>query len=202
MRKSLFLLPAALLFVMLPAYGANLVVNAGFETGDFTGWTTHTCTGDCGAQGWFLGASDPHTGADAAGTACVGVACLDLTTGDWIKQTLTTVPSTTYNLTFWMDPAGSENDPGVEIDAYWNNDKVGAFVSEPGGYHQYSVSGLVATSTSTVLEFTGRHDPATVYLDDIDVEASGATGTPEPMSFMLSGLGLALLGLVRARRAH
>ena len=116
-----------------------------------------------------------------------------------MEQTLATAASTTYNLTFWMDPAI----PGrsdVEIDAYWNGAKVGAFVSEPSGYHQYSVSGLVATSTSTVLGFAGRDDPSDVFLDDVDVEARGASGVPEPLSFMLSGLGLAFLGLVRARR--
>ena len=101
-----------------------------------------------------------------------------------------------------MDPLNNPNDPTVEIDAYWNGTEVGAFVSEPSGYQQYSVSGLVATSTSTVLEFTGRHDPQSVWIDDIDVEASGASGVPEPLSFMLSGLGLAFLGLVRAMRVH
>ncbi|MGD0773128.1 MAG: hypothetical protein ABSC05_09940 [Candidatus Solibacter sp.] len=191
MRKALFLLPAALLFVILPAYGSNLITNPGFETGDFTGWTT---------QYWVVEPTDPHTGSFAAGTAYVGIASLNPTTGAWIEQTLTTAASSTFNLTFWMDPNGYPNNPTIEVDVYWNGVNVGAFVSEPAGYHQYSVSGLVATSTSTVLEFTGRDDPTIFFIDDVDVEANGASGVPEPLSCVLSGLGLAFLALVRARR--
>ena len=93
-----------------------------------------------------------------------------------MEQTLTTAASTTYTLTFWLDPNNFPFSPSVEIDAYWNGVKVGAFASEPSPYHLYTVSGLVASSTSTVLEFTGRHDPGIFWMDDVDVEASGASG--------------------------
>ena len=195
MRKLFLLLPVALLFVMLPAYGANLVVNPGFETGSLSGWTTSSV--------WNVNTTDPHTGNDAGGNFCFvsAATCLNPNTGSWIQQTLTTVALTTYTLTFWLDPNNFPFSSSVEIDAYWNGVKVGAFASEPSPYHLYTVSGLVASSTSTVLEFTGYDSPGEVWIDDVDVEAN-ASGVPEPLSFMLSGLGLAFLGLVRARRAH
>jgi hypothetical protein len=196
-RKLCFWISVAL-FAVLPALAANIVTNPGFEDG-FNGWTTQTCTdpscGVTGPTGWSVRTLDPHTGLYAADTGCVGVLCLDPVVGEWIGQTLATLPSTTYSLTFWMDPAGSPNGETVEFDVFWNGTLVAAFPGAVYGYQQYTVSGLVASSTLTDLKFYGRSDPYFVFLDDVDVEA-----VPEPLTFVLSGLGLGLLGLLRAKR--
>lgn len=200
MLRMSFWVTAGLLLTIVPAFAANIVTNPDFESG-LSGWTTHACTDpSCtifGPTGWTVNTLDPHTGTGAANSGCVGALCLDPVAGDWIAQTLTTVPSTTYTLTFWMDPAGYPNNSAVEIDAFWNGALVGVFTSEPDGYHQYTIGGLLATSTSTVLEFTGRHDPYFAFIDDIAVD-----DVPEPLSFLLSGLGLGLLGMLKARRVH
>jgi len=190
------------LLVTCAAFGANIVANSGFETGDFTSWTEHTCTSvNCGAQGWFVTTTDPHTGTHAADTRCVSADCLNPTTGDWISQVLTTTTSTAYTFSFWMDPVNS-GDPTVEIDIFWNGTKVGGFGSEPGGYHRYTIGGLVATGTSTTLEITGRHDPATVFIDDVCVSSTTDCGsaTPEPTAMFLMGGGLVGIGLITFRR--
>jgi hypothetical protein len=187
-------------FVILPAFAANIVTNPSFETG-LSGWAAHPCTDpSCNLDGfppngWAAQAIDPHTGANAANTGCIGALCLDPVQGDWIAQTLITVPSTTYTLTFWMYPGGSGNSPAVEIDVYWNGALVGAFPAVPDIYQQFTLPGLLAASTSSVLQFNGRSDPFLVFLDDVDVEP-----VPEPLSFVFSGLGLGLLGLLRAKR--
>jgi hypothetical protein len=180
---------------MLPALGANIVVNPSFESG-FTGWTTHACTDPgCSFPGWSVDAFNPHSGTSAANTGCLGAMCLDPIDGDWIEQTLTTVPLSTYVLSFWLDP-GFSNEPNAEIDAYWNGVLVGTFAAQPGGYHQYFITGLLATSSSSVLKFAGRDDPYLLFLDDVEVDI------PEPLTSALAGLGLGLLGLLRLRRVR
>lgn len=197
MGKLYFWAAAALLLVMSPAFGANIVVNPGFESG-FSGWTTHACTDPgCSFPGWSADPFNPHTGTTAANTGCLGPICLDPVVGDWIAQTLTTVPLTPYDLSFWIDPMGNPGEPNIEIDAYWNGVLVGTFSALPDGYHQYFLGGLVASSTSTVLQFSGRSDPFLVFLDDIDVEP-----VPEPLTAALCGLGLGLLGLLRLKRVR
>ncbi len=74
MRKFLLLSLFALSLTSLNGQvaGGNLVVNAGFETGDFTGWTTHTCGEGCEAQGWSIqGGGNAFSGSYAAATECV-----------------------------------------------------------------------------------------------------------------------------------
>ena len=197
MEKVCFWVAAAFLFVLLPAFGTNIVVNPGFESG-LSGWTTNPCVGpSCsifGPDQWSAAPLYPHTGLNAANSGCVSALCLDPAGGDWIAQTLTTVPSTTYVLSFWMDPHGTPGDATVEIDTFWDGVLVGTFAAEPEGYHQYFVTGLIATSTSTLLKISGRSDPFLVFLDDIEVDV------PEPMSVALGGLGLGLLGLLQTRR--
>ena len=72
---------------------ANLIVNPGFETGDFTGWTTTPATS--GSD--FAVVPNPHSGAYAVSFAATGT---DL---DAISQTFATTPGTRYNLSFWLD---------------------------------------------------------------------------------------------------
>jgi hypothetical protein len=204
MLKSI-LFSGAILLCTSAAFGANIVLNPGFETGDFTSWTEHTCTSiNCGAQGFFVVGTDPHTGSFAAETRCVSASCLDPVVGDWISQPLTTTASTAYTFSFWMDPVNSSLDPTVEIDVFWNSNKVGSFVSEPGGYHQFIIGGLVASGSTSLLELTGRHDPATVYIDDICVSSSSDCGTasvvPEPTALLLMSSGLAGIGIFALRR--
>ena len=198
------LLCAIALFCASAAFGVNIVSNPGFESGTFAGsWTEHTCSTTCGAQGVFVATADPHTGTYAAETRCVSAACLDPVTGDWISQVLTTTAATTYTLSFWMDPVNG-GDPTVEWDAFWNGVKVGSFSSEPAGYHQFIIGSLLATGATSTLEFTGRHDPATVWLDDVCVSSStdcgSASSVPEPTSAFLLSSGLAGIGLFALRR--
>ena len=184
---------------------ANIVNNPGFETGDFTGWTTHICTGACTFQAFFVASGVGQASTFAADTACVGVACLDPITGDWLSQVLTTTAATSYTFSFWTNPGTSANSPTVEADVYWNGVQVGGFVNEPAGYSQFTISGLVATGSTSVLEITARHDPADLFIDNICVSSTGdcgavVAGVPEPFSFALTGFGLAAVGFARFRR--
>jgi hypothetical protein len=55
-----------LLLLFISAANADLIVNGGFETGDFTGWTQ---------SGWFIDTTNPHSGVYDAATGCSGASC-------------------------------------------------------------------------------------------------------------------------------
>ncbi len=153
------------------AAGNNLVTNGNFATGDFTGWTTHTCPEDvCSAQGWFVSTNDPYNSTFAAGTACVDASCNDPVNGDWIAQTLPTSPTQLYTLSFAYDSASG---PTTSLNVYWNGVLIDTLLNIQQGYHVYTIAGLTPGAEGTTLEFTGRNDPAVIYLDDVSVIASG-----------------------------
>ena len=169
MRKLLLLSLFAVSCASLNAE-ANLVVNGSFETGDFTGWTTHTCSAGCAVQGWRVENGNAFAGSYSALTECVDAPCNDPVTGDWIKQTLATDPSQLYSLTFAYD---AHSEPTTELDVYWNGTRVQSLVNITPGYNVYTVTGLVPGTSGTVLEFTGRNDPSAIFLDAVSVQATG-----------------------------
>jgi hypothetical protein len=172
-------------FCAINVHAANLVVNGGFETGDSSGWT--------------------GSGVDVcsvAGGTPYGVPCLvhsGTYAANWaedMSQVLSTVPGTSYNLSFYLadeidgvgggSPADEDNSLSVSFD--------GAVVYGPftdiyqPSYELISIDGLQATSTTTTLLFSMSNDPGGFWLDDISVTPSSA---PEPRS-----LGMAVLGMI------
>jgi hypothetical protein len=186
------------------AYAANIVLNPGFETGDFTNWTVSSG----GVQGWNVlgigvafGIDGPHSGSFFADSPCVGAACID-TPVSFFYQDLPTVNNQLYTLTFWYDPGVCELGCGAEeLKVLWGGSPVFDFatitsaITDPG-WVKATVGGLQATSATTRLEFLGRHDPAGLGVDDINVDA-----TPEPSSLVLVGGTLLLAIRLRRRTA-
>jgi hypothetical protein len=205
---SLFVLAAA-------AFGSNinLVQNGDFETGDLTGWSIDANTN----HPWAVNTGEPHGGSFAASNGCIDDICVignPLNQLDFLSQTLSTIVGDTYTLSFFYDPG----DPGTEVQVSdllvnWGGVEVmnlflkGTGPAEsplvasimPGaGYNQYTVSGLMATSTSTELSFIGRQDASFSFLDDI-VVTDNNSAVPEPSSYLLAACGLVALGLARLR---
>jgi hypothetical protein len=89
----------------------NLILNPGFETGDWTDWT-HYYGYNSSYDGSGMVSSEemcsPHSGNDF-------YANIQYTTGgEGIFQNVTTVPGTNYNITFYLaNPAGGK--PSVAI---------------------------------------------------------------------------------------
>jgi len=204
MVRNVLLFGLAMALFAGSAAAQNLVQNGSFATGSFTNWTTHTCGAGCGAQGWHVTTTvptDPGTpppGATAAAiTACVGAPCNDPVSGDTITQTLTTVAGQTYTLSFYYDGGVNSSTGATELQVLWNGTAV------PGGtivnattntWKQYTFT-VTATGASTVLEFSGRQDPATLYLTGVSVTAGGPPVAPIPGTLLLMLTGLAGFGL-------
>lgn len=200
-NRNLFMtimLPAAFLLFKVDAHATNIVANPGFETGDFTSWTTG------GGSSWFVdvsafGINGPHSGNSFAGNLCVGSNCITTPTS-FFYQDLPTVNGQTYTLTFWFDLGTCQDTCGPEeLKVLWGGNTAFDLATTTSGtkdpgWVEATVSGLQATSTTMRLEFVGRQDPAALGVDDIQVQ-----GVPEPGTILLVGLGAVGLATLRKR---
>lgn len=133
----------------------NLVMNCGFETGQFPPWVP---SGDL----TFTGISEAvrHTGNFGVFNGPVGGL------GGFLTQTLVTTPGQGYDLSFWLRNQGRPNRYTVS----WNGVIV-RDVTDVGdfGYMQVTIPNLIATGASTVLQFGFRNDPNFFWFDDVVV---------------------------------
>jgi len=165
-----------------PARALNLVNNGGFESG-LTGWTPSNFI----LQGFDYGIDGiAHSGANAFFGGAVG----DL---GFLSQSITTVPGTSYVLTFWTQSSGFfENEFQASINGSVRLDETDVPI---GGYMRQTLV-FEATGASTSLQFGFRDDGFAFHLDDVSVSI------PEPASLALLALGLAGVGFVRRRQTR
>jgi hypothetical protein len=194
MSKTVFLCMAGL-FGACAAFGTNIVLNPGFETGDFMSWTTDS------NGSWIVATSangivGPHSGTFFADSHCSFSGCITIPSS-FLFQDLPTTINQTYTLTFWYDRGimGSAKAPSEELLVLWNGTPALDLAqlsmgSNDPGWTQFTITGLTASSTSTRLEFRGQQDAASLGVDDVGVQASSAV--PEPAS--LTFVAIALLG--------
>jgi hypothetical protein len=157
-----------------PSFAEELIANGGFETGDFTGWTTYyTPSG----SDMYVGSNYPHSGLHQALFAASGQY------DDSIMQSLTTVPGQSYKIDFWL--AHPYTDSSNEFVAIWDAIPLLSFTpASYFGYTKYTFT-KVATGTTTILQFAGRDAPAYFYLDDVSVQP-----IPEPSTLVLLTMGV------------
>ncbi len=179
--------PASIPSGIAPVY-SGVVLNGGFETGDFTGWTlggldTNDMFVDTGSQSGI----HPQSGSYLAALGSSGSL-------GYLSQTLATTPGTAYSLSFWLDsPDGSMPNEflvswnGVTL---WNRTNLPAMTGWTN--LQFAVT---ATGTSTVLQFGSRDDSSFLGLDDISVLPPQPGGVTFNLStFSQSGANLVLTG--------
>jgi hypothetical protein len=175
--------------------GGNLVLNGGFETGNFTDWslsgnTQYTMVTDK-TFGSKAGSSyAPHSGNYYALLGPVG----SLGT---MSQTIATTAGQSYTFSWWM---ASDGDFANEFSASWNGTQVLDQQDIPvQGYVEYSFT-VQATGSSTLIEFSYRDDPGYLSLDDVSVTQSISTlSVPEPSSAVLACLGTLMIVAVPFR---
>jgi hypothetical protein len=175
---------AAALLVAYPAVaGPNLVVNGGFETGDFTGWTT-----DPVSYPMYLVNAPVEAGNWAAQIAGYSYG------PDLLTQTIATTAGETYSLSFWVYQQNIG--PQTFLDVTWDGVNVFSKTYLGSGdlpYQLYSAA-VVGTGSDT-LQFSSANDPGWTYVDNISVAA------PEPSTWAMMLVGFAGLAFA-GHRAH
>jgi hypothetical protein len=144
---------------------SNLVVNGGFETGNFSGWTVGSYQPE-----QILITSNAHSGKFATALGPAG-------SDGSLSENLATVAGQHYTLHFSLaNMSSGANDFSV----HWDGTSVFALVNAPSqNYTDYTFD-VVAADNSTHLEFDFRQDPTQWRLDDVSVVATGTSEPPPP----------------------
>jgi len=155
------------------------VVNGGFETGDFTGWTQSGYTDENYVDTYY---EDVHSGIYGASFGPVG-------TLGFISQVLQTTPGQAYRISAWLDSADGRLPS--EFNVAW--DGVGLFdvVNLPAfGWTNVQLI-AVASSPNTILQFGFRDDPSYLGFDDVSVVPLGSPdGRPVAITDLASEISL------------
>jgi hypothetical protein len=180
---------------------AGLLVNGGFETGDFTGWTTTGATDFVSVAGGTSGNPNfypvPHTGTYAASYGPE--------TEAYLEQSLATVAGQTYTLSFWLAGGQQEN---FTAGSYFKAEAGGNTLFEidnrsgftdpsfpdPFAYMLFSTM-FTAIGPATALKFTFQHETDYYFFDDVSVQS-----VPVPATLWLVAIGLAGATVHRSRR--
>lgn len=160
---------------------ADFIVNGGFETGDFTGWTV---TGDAATYG--VDGSNPHSGNF---NAFFGQPANDGAGKTLLMQAVTTTPGFAYVLDFYLmnEDGNSPNEFTVQFGTA--TPLLVDQVNLPTfAYTEYTFV-VVATAAVTDLTFGFRNDFAFFNIDDVSLR-----NVPEPGSLACLMIGAALLG--------
>lgn len=157
----------------------NLIVNGGFETGDFSGYTVSNLNATSVANSSFGDGLTPHSGnyfADLGNVAFDG----------HISQSFADTLGGSYTFSFYL---ASDGDTPNDFSASVDGDTLLSATDIPvGGYSLYSYD-FTGTGSDTI-SFSERNDPGYLALDDVSVTANAAAVTPEPSSLVLMATGL------------
>lgn len=178
---------------------ANIVTNGGFEQPQIATSFIFLTNGSTAMNGWTVQANSgqgvDHINATNLGNANwahSGTQAVDMAGSPGpgsIYQDLTTVNGQSYNVSFWLSSNGGPFTNSLSVE--WGGANVGTFSSPGfGSWTQFTIGGLVATSSTTRLQFNGLFQGNQgALLDDVSV-------VPEPMTL----LALAPLAALARRR--
>jgi hypothetical protein len=175
------------------AAAANILINAGFETGSLPPWanTTDFCEGCV----WSVTTGDAHSGSHSATAA--GNRLLEQTftavDGTWILEVSLwlRMPDSGVAAVFFGYSDDSVDDFLFEVGSDWTKFDVTSFLNTGKALVRFGVYGCGACDGSS-------RTFADDFLVDVDLPDQGpANEIPEPAAFLLTGAGLAALGALR-----
>jgi hypothetical protein len=157
------------LFAGQSANAQNLLVNPGFETGNFAGWTLSGSTAFEGVSSTF--ATTPYAGSYSAFFGAVG-------SYNVISQTIATTPGDTYNISFALDNSG-----GPFSEAYLNWGGTQVWDLQPSGTFGWTQFGLneQAAGSSITVSFGFEQVPSYFNLDNTSVVDLSQNGSFTPI---------------------
>ncbi len=187
----------------------NLVQNCGFETSDFSAWTTSGSDVTLGQLGNLYGVegTDPFDGISPnSGSFQAFFADLD-PNATTISQILNTVAGATYNVSWYLaqdtppDPTltcGGTPCTNLLTVSFGGTTLTDVTGIPEQGYTLYSFTSE-ATSGSTMLSLTIGNSAGESLLDDVSVTA---TPEPSPVFLLAGGLICFLLGKRRTQSSR
>ncbi len=164
-----------------PAQALNLVVNGGFETGNFNGWVQLGNTG-------FTGVQCPGPGPTVAEGNCSAFFGPVGSVGS-IAQGINLHVGQLYLLTFAFLPDGGT--PSSFSVSFGGVTLLNLTNPAASGYRSFSFA-VLATAAAETLQFNFRDDPGFLFLDAVSLSV------PEPASMGL--LGMALIAMFMGLR--
>ena len=135
---------------------AGLVVNGGFETGDFTGWTTGGNFSWCDVDG---GSDFTHSGNFGA---CLG----PMGSLGYLFQTLATTPGAAYRISLWLNNPTA--DPRNEFVVSWNGNTLMDWSNAPAFPWTNIQFNVTAPGSSALLQL-GFENYENFGLDEVTV---------------------------------
>jgi hypothetical protein len=179
-RLAPILVAAALIaWCPLPTRAANLIVNPGFETGNFSGWIF--TPGPSSGSG--VDNSNPHTGTDAAVLDAPGT--VGAPPDEELSQTVVTTPGTFYDVSFWLANSAGSGTNGFIASFGGTTIAIGGSATFP--YQEYSFS-VKATGISSVMDVRDFNNGGAWYLDDISVAPRSVPDAASTWLLLLLGV--------------
>jgi hypothetical protein len=133
------------------------IVNGGFETDDFTGWTR---SGSTVGLRVTPKPNKVHSGK-------FGLALGSLGSAGYVSQAVPTTPGGRYLLSLWLHSPDGQTPNQFEV--RWNGTSLYNATNLPTFPWTNLVFVVSATSASTRLEIGGRDDPTALGVDDVSV---------------------------------
>jgi hypothetical protein len=172
---------------------SNLIVNGGFESGNFAGWTVTGNPSYSQVANFSWGYDHPNSGSDYAMLGSFG-------TLSYLSQSVATVAGTSYTLSFYLASDGAQTN---EFLVNAGGDVLMDQVDLPSSNYTEYTYGFQATGSTTNIEFGSRDDPGYLLLDDVTLVdppsnngfvIDPASAVPLPAPFWMTLLPMALLG--------